>query len=260
MVCSLNVWCVRRGYLSTDSPVRRQKCFLSALRKFQRFTGSLWAGTLSLGGVMREGRFCDHGNFPGTRLSGSRLSWPKLAKARSGLVPTFQRREKKLAVSFGSYNSPRLLVLPRSPGSHFQEMFCCNPSWHVGSWSHQRTDWGVGTSGWHPVDVNRVDVIALMWSRWNREIALTSRWCESRAWRFVDVNDLISCDVYAQPLSLWLFWRLIDQWPFQPLMDKRGKAVIPARIDPASEKLGITSLSAVVQWVSCTTMMKALFL
>jgi len=32
------------------------------------------------------------------------------------------------------------------------------------------------------------------------------------------------------------------------------------RIDPASEKLGITSLSAVVQWVSCRTMMNALFL
>ena len=47
--------------------------------------------------------------FPRTRLSGSRLSWPRLAKARSGLVPTFQRREKKLAVSFGLYNSPRLL-------------------------------------------------------------------------------------------------------------------------------------------------------
>jgi len=58
---------------------------------------------------MREGRYCDHGNFPRTRLTGSRLSWPRLAKARSGLVPTFQRRENKLAVSFGLYNSPRLL-------------------------------------------------------------------------------------------------------------------------------------------------------
>jgi len=70
------------GNLSTYSPVRRLKHFQSALRKFQRFTGSLWAGTLSLGGVMREGRCCDRGNFPRTRLSGSRLSWPKLAKAR----------------------------------------------------------------------------------------------------------------------------------------------------------------------------------
>ena len=40
-------------------------------------------------------------------------------------------------------------------------------------------------------------------------------------------------------------------------MDKRGKAVIPAQ---NCEKLGMTSLSAVVQWVSCRTMMKALFL
>jgi len=32
------------------------------------------------------------------------------------------------------------------------------------------------------------------------------------------------------------------------------------RTDPGCEKLGITSLSAVVQWVSCRTMMKALFL
>jgi len=66
-------------------------------------------------------------------------------------------------------------------------MFCFNLSWHVGSWSHQHTDWGVGTDG---------------------------RWWESRAWRFVDVNDLVSCAVYAQPLSLWLSWRLINQWPF----------------------------------------------
>ena len=58
------------GNLSTDSPARRQKRYQSALRKFQRFTGSLWAGTLSLGGVMRERRCCDRGNFPWTRLSG----------------------------------------------------------------------------------------------------------------------------------------------------------------------------------------------
>jgi len=57
---------------------------------------------------MREDRCCDRGNFPRTRLSVSRLSWPKFAKARSGLVPTFQRREKKLVVCFGLCNSPRL--------------------------------------------------------------------------------------------------------------------------------------------------------
>ena len=71
-----------------DSPVRRQKRFQSALRKFQCFTGSLWEGTLNLGVVMREGQCFDHGNFPWTRLSGSQLSWPRLAKARSADVPT----------------------------------------------------------------------------------------------------------------------------------------------------------------------------
>jgi len=58
---------------------------------------------------MREGPCCDHGNFPRTRQSSSWLSWPKLAKARSGLMPMFQLQEKKLTVSFGLYNSVRLL-------------------------------------------------------------------------------------------------------------------------------------------------------
>jgi len=58
---------------------------------------------------MREGRCCDRWNAPRTRLSGSRLSWQKLAKARSGSVPTFQRQVKKLAVSCRSNSNPRLM-------------------------------------------------------------------------------------------------------------------------------------------------------
>ena len=50
------------------------------------------------------------------------------------------------------------LMLPRSPGSQRQEMFCCNPSWHVGSWSRQSTDWGVGTSGWPLVWIASVEI------------------------------------------------------------------------------------------------------
>jgi len=167
---------------------------------------------------MREGRWCDRGSFPRTRLSGSRLSWPKLAKARSRLVMTFHRWEKKLFGFFnrlfplGSITDQGCWMLPRSLGSHRQEIFCCNPSWHVGSWSHQHTDWGG----------ERRD----------------GRWGESRAWRSVDVNDLVSCNVYAQPLSLWSFWRLIDQWPLQPLMNKRGKAVVPSQDRPSYWKVG----------------------
>ena len=59
----------------------------------------------------REGRCYDRGNFSRTRLSGSRLSWPKLAKARFGLVRTFHRLEEKPAVSFGSHSNPRLLYV-----------------------------------------------------------------------------------------------------------------------------------------------------
>ena len=40
---------------------------------------------------MRKGRCRDSGNFPRTRMSGIQLSWPTLAKAKSGFVPTFHR-------------------------------------------------------------------------------------------------------------------------------------------------------------------------
>ena len=145
--------------LLTDSPVRRQKRFHSALRKFQRFTGSLWAGTL---------------NFPRIRQSGSPLSWPKLAKARSGLVPTFQRREKKLADSFVLYNSPRLLGVAQESR--------LSPSGDVVT----------------PVDMLAIEVANVQIGVWERR---DGRRSESRVWRFVDVEDLVSCDVYAQPLS-----------------------------------------------------------
>ena len=86
-----------------------------------------------------------------------------------------------------------------------------------------------------PVDMLAVEVANVETGVWERRYG---RWCESRAWRFVDANDLISCDVCAQPLCLWLFCRLIDQWPFQPLVNKRGKAVVPAQDWPSSWKVG----------------------
>jgi len=33
--------------------------------------------------------------------------------------------------------------------------------------------------------------------------------------------------------SVWLVWKLNDQCPFQPLVNKRGKAVIPAQDWPS---------------------------
>ena len=94
---------------------------------------------------MREDRCCDRGNFPRTRLAGSQLSWRKLAKVRSGLVPTFQRREKKLAVSFGLYNRPWLLDVAQESR--------LSPSGDVVTpvdvlAIEVANGWGVGTSGW----------------------------------------------------------------------------------------------------------------
>ena len=89
-------------------------------------------------------------------------------------------------------------MLRRSPGSHRQGCF-------------------VET----PVDMLAVEFANIQTGVWEHR---DGRMCESLTWKFVDVNDHISCDVYAQPLSLWLFWRVIDQ-----LVDKRGKVVLPAQ-------------------------------
>jgi len=75
-----------------------------------------------------------------------------------------------------------------------------------------------------PVDMLAVEVANIQdWECRN------GRWCESRRWRFADPNDLISCAVYAWPLSRWFLWSLIDTCPFQQLVNKRGKAVIPTQ-------------------------------
>ena len=50
-----------------------------------------------------------------------------------------------------------------------------------------------------PLDVLAIEVANVQAAVWERR---DGRWSESRAWRFVDVDDLVSCDVYAQPLSL----------------------------------------------------------
>ena len=177
---------------------------------------------------MNAGTFLEH-VCPGVGSPGRNLRRPG-----PGWYPRHIGEERNWLLLLGHAAVQGCWMLPKSPGSHRQEMFCCNSSWHVGSWSHQHTDWGVGTS--------------------------EGRWCESRAWRFADVNEILSWDVYAQPLNFWLFWRLINQWPFQPLVANASRPCFLLRTDPANEKLGITCLSAVVQWVSCRTMMEALFL
>jgi len=136
------------GTLSTDSPVRRQKRFQSALQKFQRFTGSLWAGTLSLGGVMNEGRCCSARTFlehacPAISCPGRNLRRPDPGWCRRSIGG-----RRNWLFPLGYVTVQGCWMLPRSPDSHRQEMFCCKHNGHVGSRNHQRTDCRVGMSLW----------------------------------------------------------------------------------------------------------------
>jgi len=60
-----------------------------------------------------------------------------------------------------------------------------------------------------PVDMLAIEVANVETGVWERR---DGRWSESRTWRFLDIDDLVTCDVHAQPLlftagiSLTLFW------------------------------------------------------
>jgi len=129
----------------------------ASMQKFQRFSGSLWAGTLSFGGVIREDWCCDCANVPRTRPA---VGCPGLNSRRSSMGWCRRSIGERSSWLFplGYITVQGCWMLPRSPGSHGQGMFYCNPSWHVGSWSHQHTNWSVGTSGWPLVWIAIVEV------------------------------------------------------------------------------------------------------
>jgi len=91
-------------------------------------------------------------------------------------VTTFHRLEEKLAAPFGLCNSQSLLAVAQE--------FKLSPS---------------GDALLKPIDMLAVEVANIQVGVCYRR---EDRWCKLRAWRFVEVNDLISCDVYTQPLSL----------------------------------------------------------
>ena len=81
----------------------------------------------------------DHrGTFPGTHVCPA-VGCPGRNSRRPGLGwPLRSISEKRNWLFPLGHTAVRgCWMLPWSPGSHCQEMFCCNPSWHVGSWSHQ---------------------------------------------------------------------------------------------------------------------------
>ena len=105
-------------------------------------------------------------------------------------------------------------LLPRKPGSHRQEMLCCNPTWHFGGRSRQHTDWKCRDGCW---------------------------W-ESRRWRFVYVNDLIYHATSAHDHSVSVFsvvWSTSDH--SNRSWTNVARPWFLPRTDPASAKLGIIS-------------------
>jgi len=68
---------------------------------------------------------------------------------------------------FGMYNSPRLLYVAQES--------MLSPSGDVVT----------------PVDVLAIEVANVQTGVWERR---DGRWSESRPWRFVDIDDLVSCD------------------------------------------------------------------
>jgi len=123
---------------------------------------------------MREGRCCDRGNFPRTHLSAV------LAETREGQVwvganvPT--AREET-----GCF----LWVVQQS-----KVVACCR-----GVQALTVRGCCVVTT----VDMLAVEVTNVQTGVWESQ---DGRWSKSRTWRFVDVDDLATCDVQAQPLSL----------------------------------------------------------
>jgi len=112
---------------------------------------------------MRERHVVTAGTF---RLSSSRLSWPKLAKART----VWCRR----SISESRNYSYFVWVIQQS-----KVVGCCPV---VQTLTVRRCF--VKT----PVDMLAVEVTSKQTGVWERR---DGRWCESRAWNFVDVNDLI---------------------------------------------------------------------
>ena len=136
------------GNLSTDASVRSKSAsnqpYESSNASPDRYEQEPWASVALWwkADVVTSGTFPEHVcpavGWLGQNSQKLGLGWYRrsIGERRNWLFPL-------------GYNTVQgCWVLPRTPGSHRQEMFCCNPSWHVGTWSHQHANWCVETSGW----------------------------------------------------------------------------------------------------------------
>ena len=114
----------------------------------------------NLGVLISEGRCCELGNFLKTRLSNKQLLGPRLAKARSRLVPLFGR-SKNWRRPWHCIRGQGNLYLLSQPSTHRPDCYCCNPNQHDNSSNCQRKDRGDETLEGPEITVALVEVCRL---------------------------------------------------------------------------------------------------
>ena len=175
-----------------------------ALQKFHRLTGLLRTGKASLGGTTSEGRCCDQGT-----------SLRCICQVHGCL----EKCQIRVGVS---------VPAARMKGGYVFWVVKMDKA--VKASSSNKT-LSIDTAGsLIPVNMWTIKIASIkngVREHWN------IRRLQSRRWRFVDIDDSTTINVHAQPLSLQCSRGLINTDPFLPVMEKRGKAMLPAKRRPS---------------------------
>ena len=159
LLCFLVVYCIRRWQSLNGFTCKKARSASNQPRKSSNATPNhceqvpwvsvaLWERA----DVVTAGTFLEH-----VCLAAGCLGWHS-PRPRPGWCRCSIGARRNWSLHLGHTTVQGCWMLPRNTGSHRQEMFCCNPSWHFRSWSCQHTGWGVGTSGWPLVWVASVEV------------------------------------------------------------------------------------------------------
>ena len=158
----IHLW---EGKSASNQPCENSNASQDRCRQEPGASVALWGKTdvVSTGTILEH--FCPAVSCPGRNSRRPGLRWCRRSIG--------DRRICQFPLGYTKVQNCWMLL--RSPGSHRQEMFCCNPSWHVGSWSRQHTDWGVGTSGWPMVWIASVEVFRRWWPCALRRLHITTQ-------------------------------------------------------------------------------------
>jgi len=177
----LNIWCVRRwqsrrthlweGKSASNRPCESSNASPNRCGQEPWILVALWGRTDVVTARTFLGHVCPAVGCPGRGSWRPGLGWCRRSNGerRNWLFP------------LGCTKVQGCWMLPKSPGSHRPGMLCCNPSWRAGNWSHQRTGWGVGTSGWS--------------LKWVASVEVCRRWRKSTntCWMDLICRNLFCC-------------------------------------------------------------------